>query len=273
MKKMYFLVLTFLLLGVAGANAQVAIGTTDDPKATLDVVASSSATAADGVIPPRVSLAQLFIKNGAYGTAQTGAIVYVNDVEGQPISGKTAAVTAPGYYYFNGAKWQTMATNPRMTLADLQSGIFAEGTIVYVTDVTGTPAGATENVTEKGYYSFDGTKWNTFGGGESGASGSGLKLTKVVTPTDATHPSGYTITGDEEFVVTRWTAARSVHFPVIDEAKAGTVIFVVNENTSGATNLISMDGVPQQNQSDSMARGRGYPVLWTGTQWLILTKG
>ena len=109
MKKMYFLVLSFLLLGVAGANAQVAIGTMDEPKATLDVVASSSLTAADGVIPPRVSLAQLFIKNGAYGTAQTGAIVYVNDVDGQPISGKTAAVTTVGYYYFDGANWQALS--------------------------------------------------------------------------------------------------------------------------------------------------------------------
>ena len=271
MKKMYFLVLSFLLLGVAGANAQVAIGTMDEPKATLDVVASSSLTAADGVIPPRVSLAQLFIKNGAYGTAQTGAIVYVNDVDGQPISGKTAAVTAPGYYYFNGAKWQTMATNPRMTLADLQSGIFAEGTIVYVTNTAGTPAGATENVTEKGYYSFDGTKWNTFGGGESGG-GSGLNFTKVVRATQTSHPDGYIVTGDEEIVITEWSAPKTFHFPVLTAAKAGTVITVISNNTGGGANTVTFAGPAQENQNFGMARGRGFMTLWTGTQWLVLNR-
>ena len=264
MKKMYFLVLSFLLLSVASANAQVAIGTTDDPKATLDVVASSSATAADGVIPPRVSLAQLFLKNGAYGTAQTGAIVYVNDVDGQPISGKTAAVTAPGYYYFNGAKWQTMATNPRMTLADLQSGIFAEGTIVYVTNTAGTPAGATENVTEKGYYSFDGTKWNTFGGGSAG----GTERMKFESKTSA-----YTIAlaDENKLIITEGsTGGITITFPDLGTENAGFRVFVFNANPSGAMNTYNFQ--PSAYAAPAIAALGGGWVLWTGSKWLPLSK-
>ena len=109
MKKMYFLVLSFLLLSVASANAQVAIGTTDDPKATLDVVASSSATVADGIIPPRLTGDQIAVKGDSYGTAQNGAIVYATagiteaTTEGLApvLSKKVVNITAAGYYYYN----------------------------------------------------------------------------------------------------------------------------------------------------------------------------
>lgn len=62
------------------ANAQVGVGT-NTPQSTLDIVGKPTDTATpDGVIAPRVSVANLDAKNAAYTTAQTGAIVYVNDI-------------------------------------------------------------------------------------------------------------------------------------------------------------------------------------------------
>ena len=215
MKRLFYLVLLVFIGGTLSVNAQVTVGDNTDPNATLDVVASSSATAVDGVIAPRVSIATLDTKEALYTPAQTGAIVYVDDITGGSTDTKTAAITAKGYYYFDGAVWK---------------GFGGDGGVL---------------------------KFNT---------------NKIVEPTDATHPTGYTITGDEDVVITRWSMGRSVHFSALSPSKAGYVIWVLSDNTGGSSNVVTFDGIAQQNQTSAMARGRGYPTLWTGTQWLILTK-
>lgn len=58
---------------------------------------------------------------------------------------------------------------PRISRADLMAktaySAAQTGAIVYVTDLSGTTNAATTNVTETGYYYFDGTKWNSMNGG------------------------------------------------------------------------------------------------------------
>lgn len=94
-------ILTFSQTGNVGIN-------TTDPKATLDVTGSPTITTKlDGIIAPRITMAEL--TNKFYTADQTGAIVYVTDNAsgaGQTIkmSGK-----GPGYTYFDGSLWQTMA--------------------------------------------------------------------------------------------------------------------------------------------------------------------
>ncbi|PQA92414.1 hypothetical protein B0A69_15370 [Chryseobacterium shigense] len=87
-----------------GVSAQVGINT-NQPQATLDVVGFPLNTGKlDGIIAPRLVVSQLGAKT--YTTAQTGALVYVTVIDTVPSNPQTASVTAPGYYYFDGAVWQ-----------------------------------------------------------------------------------------------------------------------------------------------------------------------
>ena len=102
------LLATMLLFAPIGANAQVTVGSDALPQATLDVVATKTdGSTAEGVIAPRLTLAQLKAADARYLAAQTGAIVYVTDATGDTTT-KTANVTAAGYYYFDGTVWQKM---------------------------------------------------------------------------------------------------------------------------------------------------------------------
>ena len=109
MRQKIIFTLAIFLASVLCVNAQVTIGADTDPKATLEVVGDAAdATVVDGVIAPRISLAELQAKNAVYTSSQEGVIVYVSDITtGSPTpAGKTVNVTAVGYYYFDGAVWQ-----------------------------------------------------------------------------------------------------------------------------------------------------------------------
>lgn len=101
MKKLF----TLLLLATGwGAMAQNVGINTAAPKATLDISGTSATVAEpDGFIPASLTRAQLIAKT-AYGTDQTGTLIYVSDVSGTT-NAATADVIAAGYYSFNGIKW------------------------------------------------------------------------------------------------------------------------------------------------------------------------
>jgi len=94
------------LLGASLTMAQVGINT-EEPKATLDVVASpDDLTKTDGFIAPRLTGDDLRAKNALYNAPdQTGAVIYVTAADSSP-AGKTINVTEEGYYYFDGTAWQ-----------------------------------------------------------------------------------------------------------------------------------------------------------------------
>ena len=88
-------------------QAQAGIGTLF-PQATFEVAGMPTETnVADGVIMPRLTGDELKAKDNAYGTAQTGAMIYVTSAVSSA-STKTAKVTTAGYYYFDGAIWQAV---------------------------------------------------------------------------------------------------------------------------------------------------------------------
>lgn len=103
--------LPLILLVVAlKMQGQVGINTTT-PQATFDIVGvPATVTAADGLIAPRLTRAQLIAKT-AYGSNQQGAIVYVTDTTGTT-NATTVKVTAVGYYYFDGTLWQAIGGTP-----------------------------------------------------------------------------------------------------------------------------------------------------------------
>ncbi|SEV94820.1 hypothetical protein SAMN05421841_0328 [Chryseobacterium wanjuense] len=94
---------------------------TNTPASTLDVVGTpTDATRPDALLVPRLTEDQLAAKNAVYvdGTAgtpspQNGALVYVTAADGATTA-KTANVTAPGIYYFDGSAgqnvWKTWGT-------------------------------------------------------------------------------------------------------------------------------------------------------------------
>lgn len=100
------IILGLMLSFSALTFGQVGIGTSE-PKATLDVTGKpTDATVVDGVMVPRITGNQLKAKDALYGTAQTGATIYVT-AAASPTSAPTIEVTSPGYYVFNGTIWKS----------------------------------------------------------------------------------------------------------------------------------------------------------------------
>lgn len=102
MKKI-ILTIAFIASGLV-ASAQVGIGNTD-PKVSLQVDKSADAAKADGVLVPRVTVAELNTKAAAYGADQNGSLVFITAITGA--ANETSNVTAAGFHYYNSAtdKW------------------------------------------------------------------------------------------------------------------------------------------------------------------------
>lgn len=116
------LVTLFVTMGLNLSAQNVGINT-NTPEATLQVVgAPNSNSIPDGIIPPSLTGEQLKAKDAVYTATQTGAIVYVT-AAAAPVTPKTVGVTAPGFYYFDGAVWQSL--QPGSRFGDVKTGIQA----------------------------------------------------------------------------------------------------------------------------------------------------
>ncbi|WP_106915072.1 hypothetical protein [Chryseobacterium aurantiacum] len=106
MKKKNVILLVGTLFSSITMYSQVGINT-NAPAATLEVSSvPGSINKADGIITPKLRGSELKSKDAAYGSAQTGAIIYIT--EGLLLSNttpKTRKVVTAGYYYFNGTEW------------------------------------------------------------------------------------------------------------------------------------------------------------------------
>jgi hypothetical protein len=102
MKKVFYLMLTLIVLSVASVNAQVRIGGSSDPSASaiLDLNADSTTTTGKlGLALPRVALTST-TDVATIKIPKTGLTVYNLATAG---TGATAVV--PGVYVFNGTSW------------------------------------------------------------------------------------------------------------------------------------------------------------------------
>jgi len=87
-------------------NGQVTIGSQTPPKSTLEVVKSENGNAiADGIIAPRLTLAELNARKNLYTADQTGAFVYITDASGATIAGYSDQIICTGFAYWNGVDW------------------------------------------------------------------------------------------------------------------------------------------------------------------------
>lgn len=93
-------------------SGQVGINT-QTPAATLDVASRTTGTATtvpEGLIAPRLTIADLNAKSSAYGASQAGSLIYVTDAANGSASGQTTNITAVGYYFFDGSGWLKVST-------------------------------------------------------------------------------------------------------------------------------------------------------------------
>jgi uncharacterized protein (TIGR02145 family) len=101
------LLLTAMAFVCANTGAQVTVGSNAAPAATLDVVAvKTDGTTAEGIIFPRLTLAQLNAKQSKYTIAQRGTQVYIYDYTGATVPGYSDEVGCIGLYLFDGTKWR-----------------------------------------------------------------------------------------------------------------------------------------------------------------------
>ena len=85
--------------------AQVGINN-NTPKATLDITAqTTNGSKPEGLLAPRLTGDQIQAGDAQYTAAQKGLIIYATAAPTAP-SGKTANMTAEGYYFFDGTAWQ-----------------------------------------------------------------------------------------------------------------------------------------------------------------------
>ena len=112
---------TISLFGQTGIN-------TKSPNAALEVISKSSETSySDGIIPPKLTKADLVNKlQTAYSTNQTGAVIYVTDTTGTFNDTRVEKIFFPGYYHFNGSQWIPFQTPwiPLTTFNGNRSGIY-----------------------------------------------------------------------------------------------------------------------------------------------------
>ena len=117
MKKITTAALFLMLTGTAFAQeGRVGINTTD-PKTTFDVNGKIDGsgnlltTDITGMQAPRLTRAELTAKGDVlYGLDQKGALVYITNVTAGDALTQRINITAAGYYYFDGAVWQKMAS-------------------------------------------------------------------------------------------------------------------------------------------------------------------
>mgnify|MGYP003574914301 CR=1 FL=1 len=105
----------FILLTMLQINAQVGINT-QAPTTSLDVRGKVDTNGVSlpsdmtGLQAPRLTRAELTSKGDTlYGTDQKGALVYITDVAGGDALSQRLKITTVGYYYFDGALWQSVS--------------------------------------------------------------------------------------------------------------------------------------------------------------------
>jgi hypothetical protein len=85
----------------------------------------------------------------------------------------------------------------------------------------------------------------------------------------------YNVVGDEYLIETKGTTYVTVNLTssalTLTAADAGKTIYIVNNNNPASNNVIN--GTDSHNGTvGTNATGRGYPVIWNGSYWLIAER-
>ncbi|GEN75637.1 hypothetical protein [Chryseobacterium hagamense] len=153
------------------AFSQIGIANTA-PDATLDVKAlKADGSTSEGIMIPRLTGDQIKNAGNQYAAAQTGAMVYVTSVPSSTDT-KTADITAPGCYYFNGSVWKSMGKSVNTTVISYSTTV-DPNILGYIPSKTATAASAPQTVSAGGHtytkvasisYSSNGHSYTAYSG-------------------------------------------------------------------------------------------------------------
>ena len=242
MKKI-FLSIAFIATGLV-ASAQVGVGTVD-PKVSLQVDKSAVATEADGVLVPRVTVAELNTKAGAYGEDQNGTLVFVTATAGA--ANETSAVTATGFHYYDFAsdKWIAMK-------GAAGANIYSDnGTLAGVRTVTQ----ANNNLT------FSTGTARTIVDGTLQFGGLYGNIRSLVLPVEL---SDWDPNGVQDFTI-MVTGSGTIKLPSPTGANSGRIISIRN-NSTAARNYETNTPV----NNSSITNSRGHLIQSNGTSWFVI---
>lgn len=91
---------------------------TPDPKATLDITAKTDGRAqTEGLMIPRLTGDQIQTMTAGIQPGTESLMIYATATPVSPTS-KVAKITQPGYYFWNGAQWESMGVNSNIYTSD-----------------------------------------------------------------------------------------------------------------------------------------------------------
>lgn len=91
---------------------------TPDPKATLDITAKTDGSLqAEGLMIPRLTGDQIQTMTASIKPGTESLMIYATATPVSPTS-KVAKITQPGYYFWNGTNWESMAVNSNIYTSD-----------------------------------------------------------------------------------------------------------------------------------------------------------
>ncbi|WP_312172971.1 hypothetical protein [Chryseobacterium sp.] len=226
--------------------AQVGINN-NTPKATLDITAQTiNGSKPEGLLPPRLTGDQIQAGDAQYTAAQAGIIIYATAAATAP-STKTANITAPGYYFYDGTAWQKLTSGA--AVADATTT--AKGIVQLAGDLSGTAASpviAANAVTSAKI--VDGTVANTdLATGTGGIYKSSGSLSGNTTVTQGANTLAFTSTATNGFSVDGTTLS-------VDAANDR-----VGVGTTSPTTTLDVNGNVRIGTAVSSAGGTGVATL------------
>jgi len=249
-----------MLVGFATvAQAQqgrVGINTTT-PAATLDVVANTAdATRPDALLVPRMTRSQLAVKDAAYTATQNGALAFVTAIDATP-AGKTANVSAPGFYYYDSATSFWVAVGG--------TGASGPDTSIYAND--GTVTGPRVVTQANNNLTFTTGTARTIINGNFETQGGVYANFRTLT----TMPVANTWLATDYIVTIQVSGNQNIELPTPAAAGAGRILMIRNASVAagGSGTYTFINNVPINNTS--VLASRGVTLLSTGTSWLVVS--
>jgi hypothetical protein len=223
------------------ASAQVGINIPDNtvPDATLQIDGRPTVNSVvDGVLIPRLTVAQLAAKDAAYGQAQNGTLVFVTDVTGAPGTGKTVDITTKGVYYYDyntttpaNSKWAAL-TPPEVVATPNMTNMFT-GVIPSACTTLGTKCVVTGT-----WSATDPLDSNVGTGGD-----------------------GYYATADDNIIISLCTSNQNYILLPTTGVPVGKIIYISNSGTPNA--FVRLIGC-RDNQTWNLEAGSSTLVMYIG---------